>query len=94
MQQPDPDHLWPDVAVVIQFVDQVLPRLEHVAGCSAWSDRLWRRLGLLLAGQFLPDALVELLHPILAVGTAYGPPFCHQLQVKYCDSVDDTPTQA
>lgn len=86
VQQPDPDHLGSDVAVVIQLVDQLLPRPQDVGSSLAGPDRLQGGLGLLLGTArpqlLLPDALVELLHALLAVGTADGAPLGDQLRSR------------
>ncbi len=82
MQQPDPDHLGPDVAILIQPVHQALT-IVHDMRWAARSDRLvgcLASLDLVQRWGLLPDGLVEVVHSLTAVGAADSPPFCHQLQ--------------
>ena len=78
MQQSDPDHLGPDVAILIQPVHQATvvndvrwaARSDRPVGCLA-------SLGLVHWRGLLPDGLVEVVHSLTAVGAADSPPFCH-----------------
>ena len=82
MQQSNPDHLGPDVAILIQPVHQALTVVNDVRW-AARSDRLvgcLGSLGLVHWRGLLPNGLVEVVHSLAAVGAADSPPFCHQLQ--------------
>ena len=82
MQQSDPDHLGPDVAILVQPVHQALTVIDDVRW-AARSDRLvgcLASLGLVHWRCLLPNGLVEVVHSLTAVGAADSPPFRHQLQ--------------
>lgn len=82
MQQSDPNHLGPDVAILIQPVHQALTVVDDVRW-AAGPDRLigdLASLGPVHWRGLLPDGLVEVVHSLAAVGAADSPPFCHQLQ--------------
>ncbi len=87
MQQSNPDHLGPDVAILIQPVHQALTVVNDVRW-AARSDRLvgcLGSLGLVHWRGLLPNGLVEVVHSLTAVGTANSPPFCHQLRHSTAD---------
>ena len=82
MQQSDPDHLGPDVAILIQPIHQALTVVDDVRW-AARSDRLvgcLASLGLVHWRGLLADGLVKVVHSLTAVRAADSPPFCHQLQ--------------
>ena len=82
MQQSDPDHLGPDVAILIQPIHQALTVVDDVRWVAR-SDRLvgcLASLGLVHWRGLVPDGLGEVVHRLSAVGATDSPPFCHQLQ--------------
>lgn len=84
VQEPDPDHLGPDVAVFIQPVDLALGAVDYVpraGGPHRLVGGLYS-LGLVHRRRFLPDGLVEVVHPLAALRTADGSPLCYQLQAN------------
>ena len=86
VQEPDPDHLGSDVAVLIQPVDLALGTVDNVprAGGPHWLVGGLGSLGLVHRRRFLPDGLVEVVHPLAALRTADGSPFSYQLQADRC----------
>lgn len=81
MQQPYPDHLGPDVAIVIQLEDQIWPVLDDVFVQLAWPHRAGLRCLLLhCLGCFVPESLVIADDPLTTALTRHEPPLLHKLQ--------------